>query len=168
MQETERLWTLQELADHLGVEPETVHTWAIQLDLDVPRTADGEFQFPADLISIFEQVREMRRNSRTFQTIQKVIWPRIKSTRMVPLKEDTPAQPADGFSEMDLLPTIQRVTELARDYSSATHRIGQLEARLQYLEEQLEVERLAHAGAREEVARLREALSQQTAKKKFF
>lgn len=168
MQETDRLWTLQELADHLGVEPETVHTWAIQLDLDVPRTPSGEFQFPADLISIFEQVREMRRNSRTFQTIQKVIWPRIKSARLVPQEDEATPRTSEAFSEADLLPTIQRVTELARDYSSATHRIGQLEARLQHLEEQLEMERLSHANAREELARLREEAAASPAKKKFF
>ncbi|MBC7545932.1 MAG: MerR family transcriptional regulator [Candidatus Sericytochromatia bacterium] len=127
--------TLSELTRLLGVQAATVDEWIQQLDLDIPGGPDGQPRFPQAVVSVFETVRNLRGQDRSYGTIQKVIGPR-RTDRRDPLDEI--------FSPEQLLPALEKVNHLARDYAKATYRIGQLEERLRHLEESLNHERIAH------------------------
>ncbi len=135
-------FTLSELAQRLGVQTETVDEWIQQLDLAIPTAPDGSPRFPEDVVAVFETVRNLRDQDRSYGTIQKVIGPRRSDSD----------DPLDAiFAPEQVLGALEKVNLLARDYAKATYRIGQLEERIRHLEEQLNHERLAHRQTSEQL-----------------
>lgn len=133
--------TLDQLATHLGVTPGAIDEWITHLDLAIPTGPDGDLQVPLDVIPLFETVRNLRSRDRSYGTIQRLIGSR-----------PGPSGAAEAiFTPEQILAAMERVNQLAQDYAKATYRIGQLEERIKYLDEQLTHERLGHRQALEQL-----------------
>lgn len=137
--------SLDQLADHLGVPTRAIGEWITHLDLAIPTGPDGDVQVPSDVIPLFETVRNLRRQDRSYGTIQRLIGSR---------RADASDSAESIFTPDQILTAMERVNQLAQDYAKATYRIGQLEERIRHIEEQLNHERLAH---RQTLEQLRQA-----------
>jgi excisionase family DNA binding protein len=164
---SERL-TAVEAAEQLGVHVNTVKHWLTQVQIPAEKDSAGRWRFSEEAVAALHAVKQLRDQSRTFDTIRQRI---DKAAPSDSLAAEQPAigdrQAADNAPPTfdgaalaavvgaalvpQVVEALAQNNDLAEKYARASHLIGRLESDGQHLREQLAEVRQTLAAANEKI-----------------
>lgn len=110
----------QQLAQEIGVDPNTLETWVDELKIPLPD------KYQRNALQVLKMVKELKDKNCGFQTIRRQI--------QLDYPELQPGQPEENFGFDQMQPELLQLGELAEKYAQANFRIGQMDVRMQQLE----------------------------------
>lgn len=147
---------IKEAAKRLQVTNQTIRTWENIFNISVPRDEQNNRIYDESLISLLEYIKELKAQKYDITAIKQALdnkgLNKYNTPDITPLKSDTVKPGNDDAPGLDIRDVnlrndikeivkaeIQNISELSRDYATAAHRIGQLEAQLQAAETQIKL-----------------------------